>query len=73
MVVHTCNSSHSGGRDQEDSSLGKELARPYLNTEASHVYLLPQLCERHRSRDHGPRLALGKKVRYHQKIANAKS
>jgi hypothetical protein len=34
VVAHTCNSSYSGGRDQEDqgskSALGKQFERPYL-------------------------------------------
>jgi hypothetical protein len=33
LVSHACNPSYSGGRDQEDRglpSLGKQLARPYL-------------------------------------------
>jgi hypothetical protein len=34
VVVHPCNPSYSGGRDQEDPgskpALGKEFVRPYL-------------------------------------------
>jgi hypothetical protein len=30
LVAHTCNPSYSGGRDQEETSLGKEFLRPYL-------------------------------------------
>jgi hypothetical protein len=39
VVAHTCNSSYSGGRDQEDqgskSALGKQFERPYLGKKPS--------------------------------------
>jgi hypothetical protein len=39
LVAHACNSSYSGGTDQEDrgskSALGKEHTRPYLKKNLS--------------------------------------